>query len=729
MLRKILFLFAAISLLQVNSSSAQDWVNKMLDPSVNFYDVKSAFEAHWKKEIRKAKFKNFFSLGAKNEDKLEGITLYKRWENYMMPRVYPSGDRSIIEAGNKEIAKSLTDPAYRTSRLMGGNWQPLGSFAVPTNGGGAGRLNCVTFHPFDPNTIYVGAPAGGLWKSTDNGNSWTTNTDHLPTLGVNDIAIDPTNTNIMYIGTGDIDAGDTYGVGVLKSTDAGATWNTTGLNWMTSQGRSVSKILINPNNPNMIFAATTNGVYKSIDQGITWLKTLSLSNIKDLEFKPSDPTVLYAASAVGFYRSTNSGSTFLLITSGLPPGFEVNRIAIAVTPANADYVYLLYSSATDSGFHGCYRSTNSGSNFSFQSNFPNVLGYDSDGTDTGGNGWYTLAIAASPVDADEVMVGGVNVYKSNDGGSGWSIVSHWYGDAGIPYVHADIHNLVYRPDGTEFFAACDGGLFRTLDGGGTWQDKSNGMQINEMYRLGNAATDPDIIAQGWQDNGTNLYTAGSWERILGGDGMECFIDWSDPSYVYAEYQNGGIHRSSNGGSTFTDIKNDIDEDGEWVTPWCQDPIVAQTIYAGFKNVWKSTNRGNNWSKISTFNSSGLTCLAVSKSNPLYIYASNGTTIYKTADGGTTWNNLSAPGANYISYIAVSESDPNKVWITRSGYTDGQKVYKSIDGALTWTNLSGSLPNIPANCIVNQAGTSDGVYVGTDVGIYYVDNTLSSWMPY
>nr|MBA3972028.1 glycosyl hydrolase [Bacteroidota bacterium] len=420
MLRKLLPLLF-ITAVSTQNISAQDWVKKMQDPTVNFYDVQTSFNKFWAREEKKEKFKSFFTFRKSTEKENEGYVMYKRWENFVEPRVYPSGDRSQLNKGNQELEKLITSHNYKSSMMMGGNWQPMGSADVPTNGGGAGRLNCIAFHPTNPNIIWVGAPAGGLWKTTDAGATWSTNTDNLPTLGVNDIAIDATNTNIMYIGTGDQDASDTYGIGVLKSFDGGVTWNITGLNWTTNLGRSVGRVLINPNDNNMIFAATSSGAYRSTDAGATWTKVLSTGNIKDMEFKPGDPTVVYAAGAAGFYRSINSGASFTLVptSAGLPTITGVNRIAIAVTPADPTYVYLLYSASSDSGFKGLYLSMNSGASFTMRSNSPNLLGYDWDGSDSGGNGWYTLSIAASPTDPNELLVGGVNIWKSYDAGATW----------------------------------------------------------------------------------------------------------------------------------------------------------------------------------------------------------------------------------------------------------------------------------------------------------------------
>ena len=208
MLRKLPFLLACLFVYQ--SASAQDWIRKMNDPTVNFYDVQSSFNRYWKKEERKEKLRSFFSPRRETEEENEGLILYKRWESFVEPRVSPSGDRSLLLNNALELEKIISSHSYRSSRQAGGNWQPLGAFTVPTNGGGAGRLNCVRFNPLNPNITYVGAPVGGLWINS--GAGWSTNTDGLPTLGVNDIAVDPTDANVMYHATGDMDAGDSFGV-------------------------------------------------------------------------------------------------------------------------------------------------------------------------------------------------------------------------------------------------------------------------------------------------------------------------------------------------------------------------------------------------------------------------------------------------------------------------------------------------------------------------------------
>ena len=710
---------------------AQEWVKKMEDPNANFFEIQQSFNKHWKKQERKEKLKSFFMFDRKDEIESEGLLLYKRWEHTIKPRVFPSGDRSLMLESGKEMERLIADPIYRSSMQANGNWQPMGAFTVPADGGGAGRLTCVRFHPTQPNTIFAGAPVGGLWKSIDAGATWTVMTGVLPSLAVSDVAVDANNPNIIYLASGDLAAGDAPGIGVLKSVDAGLTWQITGLNFTVSQGRYVSRIIIDPINSNILWAAASNGIYKSNNAGVNWTKVLTTNNVRDLELKPGTSNVLYATSNTNFYKSTDGGTTFVSISSGLPIASSSSRMSIAVTQANPQVVYLVSSNSSNNGFKGIYKSNDSGTNFTLQADSPNLLGWDWDGADTDGQGWYTLSIAVSPLDENIVAVGGVNIWLSTDGGNNWNIEAHWQGANGTAYVHADVHDLIFKPNAGILFAGADGGIFRSTIGSGNWSDLSNGLQIGQMYKLGCSATNSSLVLQGWQDNGTNQYSSGQWAHILGGDGMECFVDWNDPNYQYGASQYGNISRSSNGGNSFQGIKNNINEDGEWVTPWMQHPSAANTLFAGYKNVWKSTNRGNSWTQISNLNIGGLTILKVAKSNPSYIYISNSTSINKTSNGGTSWSSITVPsaGSNPITDIAIDQTNPDKIWICRSGYNATNKVYKSIDGGATWQNLSAGLPNIPVNTIVNQTGTADGIYIGTDFGVYYFDDTINMWVPY
>jgi hypothetical protein len=759
---RLLLLLFPVLFFSFKSVNSQTWRDMMEDPSVNFYSVQASFEQYWANPSRavyvevpnpniNSKWPQTSHAPTILKKKLPGWKSFKRWEDFMRPRLYPTGDRSVmINAMNSYFEDFYSNQNSQGNRGMSGsgtpstlaaNWSIIGPTTnIPTNGG-AGRVNFVRFDPSNTNIIWVGSPGGGLWNSTNGGTSWTTNTDNLAVIGCTDLAIHPTNNQIMYLATGDGDASDTYSVGVLKSTNGGASWNTTGLNWLVTNGRVISRLLINPVNPNTIFAATSNGVYRSLNAGANWSQiATAVANIKDIEYKPGDTTTIYAASTTRFYRSTNGGTTFTNITSGLPANTTVSRLAIAVTPANAAYVYVLAALSSDDGFQGLYRSTDNGTTFTTRSTSPNVLGWSSTGSDSGGQGWYDLAIAASPSNADLIVVGGVNIWKSTTGGTSWTINGHWTG-SGAPYVHADIHALEFIPgSATTYFAGCDGGLFRTTTAGTGWTDLSNGLQIAQIYRLGLSATNANLLITGWQDNGTNRWSGtATWTKPLGGDGMEAAIDWSNANVQYGELYYGEINRTTTGGNLTTNIVGTggtgVDADGDWVTPYILNPQKASTLIVGKAQAYRSVNRGTNWSALGTVSggTGNICALAYAPSDSNYIYMAKINRFYASTNNGTSFTDRTGtlPVASAaITYIAVASNNPAHVWVTFSGYSAANKVWYSADAGVTWSNYSTGLPNLPANCIVYQNGsTTDALYVGTDVGVYFRNNTATSWTAY
>jgi len=695
-----------------NQLFAQDWVEKMQDPNVNFYSVQKDFNNYWKgKEIGRSK----------------GWKQFKRWEYFTQPRVFPSGNRIEMESAWKSFNDYKSKHALKSGNSS--NWQSLGPFAPPSNGGDAGRLNCIAFHPSNMNIIYVGSPSGGLWKTINGGSSWVALTDNLPVIGISGIVIDYTNPDIIYIATGDGDATDTYSIGILKSTDAGFSFQTTGLNYLVANRRSITKLIMNPVNHNTLFAATSAGIFRSFNGGISWDNTLT-GKIIDITYKPGDTNVIYATSKTEFYKSLNAGEDFYY--KAISFASSTSRIQIAVSPANANYVYLVAGKNSDNGFAGLYRSSDSGESFTTKSTTPNILDWSLTGNGNGGQAWYDLAITASPTNAEEIYVGGVNVWKSTNGGLNWTINAHWWGDGGKPKVHADIHALNYNPSNI-LFACSDGGLYTTTNGGLSWVVKNNTLSIAQIYKLSVSQTTPSNLITGWQDNGSNLYNNNNWTQVYGGDGMECIYDYTNPSVFYVSLPNGVIQRTLNGGNNFTTITNDItaQESGIWVTPYVINPINPQSLYVGFNNVWKTTNRGNNWTKISNFSlTTEIKSIAIAKSDTNCIYAASDNAIYKTVNGGNTWTDMSLGlSGNAITNIAISPSNPDVIWISFSGYNSGQKIYSSRNGGINWTNYSGTLPNLPANCIVTGDQTNEALYLGMDVGVYYRDTLLNDWELY
>lgn len=706
------------------SLKAQLWVEKMKNPQENFYSIQQEFNSYW---------------ANKPYERGKGYKAFKRWEWFTEPRVYPSGNMQLASPikAYEEYQKHLKTNQTNTLKINGqlavasssGSWTPVGPFGSPL-GGDAGRITFVRFHPTNTNIIYAGTPAGGLWVTTDGGASWTTNTNSLSVIGCADLAINPTNTAVMYLATGDVE-NDNASIGVLKSIDGGLTWEPTGLTFTVNQQKTMDRLLINPLNPNILFAATSSGMYRTNNAGATWNLIMN-GSFKDMEYRPNDTSTVYAVTTNGFLKTTTGGNTSSAWTSSQLIGGSFNRLCVSVTPADANYVYVLASKSSDNSFGGVYRSTNSGANFTQMSNSPNIFDWSEGGWGTGGQGWYDLACGVSPTNKNELVCGGVNTWRSLDGGTTWDLFTHWYGGGGAPNVHADVHAIEYRT-GSEIFMGNDGGVYKTTNSGSSWTSLNAQMNIAQSYRIGQSATTANYIISGHQDNGTNLLNGSTWEEIYGGDGADCFVDWSNNNNLVASYVQGDYQRSSNGGASWTAISTGLAGVGAWVAPIIQSPQVATTYYCGYQQVYKSLNKGTSWTQMGTISGSGtILFLAAAPSNSMVLYAATNSAIYKTTNGGTTWTGISSGlpiSSAAITRIAVDNTNANIIYVTFSGYSANNKVFTSTNGGVSWTNISAGLPNIPVNCVVHHKNTNGGIYVGTDVGVYYKDGTMSTFTPY
>ena len=683
------------------------WVEMMQDPDANYFTTVHAFEKYWNNRT--------ITKGC-------GWKVFKRWEYIMRGRIYPDGRKPKPDAVYNEWQRVKS-----AQRSAGGSWLSLGPSDIPQPGPagylGLGRLNVIAFHPTNQDKLFVGAPSGGFWLTNDNGSTWTTTTDQMPTIGISAIIVDYVNPQIIYIGTGDRDHGDAPGLGVFKSIDGGLTWteSKTGMNNVT-----VCKMIQHPGSASILLAATTSGIFKTTNGGMTWSQTAS-GDFKDICFKPGDPGIVYAESSSDFYRSSNTGQTFNLIMSGLTTG---QRGAIAVTPANPSYVYFLQSDNT-SGFKGVYRSTDSGLNFSTQSTAPNILDWSCDGSGTGGQGWYDLVIAADPVNAEIVYVGGINVWKSNDGGVSWTINSHWYGGCSVPAVHADCHFLGFSPVNNRLYAGNDGGIYFTGNGGSTWTDCTVGMTIGQIYKIGQSQTDKNMTINGFQDNGTYTNMSSGWYATGGGDGMECAVDYSNSAITYHTIYFGDVFRKINNASEAKIAGNGvfgIDESGDWVTPFILGESDPKEMFIGYKNVWHcpdATAASPQWNKISDGESSNCFVLEQSPDDPDLLYAVRWNSLVRCENINSptpVWIPCNLPDAYTPTDLEAHPTEPGTVYATA-----GNKVYKSIDKGNSWNIFPGVLPDIPINTIVYDTTSSEGLYIGSQTGVMYKNSTMSSWV--
>ncbi len=745
-----LFLFFVISLFSTSSIFSQEWMGRASSAKNNFNEIQHAFYDYWKdKKVVKG----------------QGYKQFKRWEWFWEQRVFKDGSFPSPYVTRDEWNKyvlSHSGTSYRQTS-PNGSWQFQGPSTTPGGYNGLGRINCIAFHPTNENIFWVGTPAGGLWKTANGGQTWTTNTDNLPVLGVSDIAIDPVNPNIMYLATGDGDRGalsaltggaygDTKSIGVLKSTNGGQTWSATGLNWSITSAKLIRRLIINPLNPRILIAAASDGIWRTTDGGEKWTQVQDGEYFMDLEFKPGNPDYVYATTFSYYgnakiFRSLNAGLSWYSVIT-MP---EVMRIDLAVSPHWPDVVDALCA-GTNGGLEGLWYSVNSGNSFGKYltgtcSN--NMLGYRADRSGCGGQGSYDLAYATNPQNSNILFLGGINTYSTSNGGQTWSLKTFWNEgeeNPGVATVHADKHFIAFHPLLYNTIFECnDGGLYKSTDGGNKWQDLSNGLGISQLYRIGVSQTVSNNVLIGMQDNGSRGLTNGQWFERTGGDGMECIIDYSNPSIQYASYVNGELFRTNDAWqNNVVTISQNLPADdgsnstgkqeGAWVTPYVIDPLNPAILYAGYKKVYKTTNRGNSWTAISPkLTSDNLRSLCVAPSNPNTIYAATFDTLFMTNNAGGSWRPVffrpNTSPTSRITYITVDPINPQKVYVSLSGYDEGNKVFMSPNGGTNWINYSFSLPNVPVNCIVYQKGTYEGLYIGTDVGVFYTNASMPDWIPY
>ncbi|PYK36711.1 MAG: hypothetical protein DME60_13950 [Verrucomicrobia bacterium] len=689
------------------NARAQQWAANLPKKSpqeLTFKDFQKAFQEYSQQHpvgieqenvAPKQRFEKAEAIQAKIA--IEEQKLFKRWEWLMEPRTYPSG--RLNQAAITEIRERISEEDKQLLKNAGpaaGPMMPAGppvvwKFLGPSDaigGTNMGRVNSINFDPKNSKIIYIGTPDGGVWRSATGGTAWSPLFDSQPTLSVGDVAVDPNDSKTLYVATSDPYGygtpfwGGTYSVGVRKSTNGGTTWSDTGLPWRIDQNRTIRRLVIHPTDSKILLAATSDGVYRTDNAGLTWNQVVTASAY-DAEFQHNDGKIAYVTTS-HVMKSTNAGETFDATTATCCFG---SRYSIEIAHSNPKTLYTL---CTDGAVQ---KSTDAGASWA-NTRAPGVSLY----------GYYDNVLAVSPVSDKVVWVAGFNIMKTTDGGATW---------ASVPTAgHTDNHVLRFLPSsGSTILAGNDGGLFKSTNSGSTWTSLNKGLAITQFYGVGSSKT-TKIMELGAQDNGHVKYDTGTWTSM--------------------SIQYGELYRSTNGGTTFGCI--DTPCNGNWVTPLQQDPTKATTIYAATCKVYKSTDQGIDWTDISG-TLAGITTfvsLKVAPSDPNYIYAGSGNKLYRTITGGMPWHDITAGlpvVSNYLTDVTVSDTDPKLVWVTFSGYNATDKVYKSQNGGETWENISGTLPNMPVNAIVYEKKADNPVYIGTDAGVYYRNDGLADWVPY
>ncbi len=719
--------------------------------------------------------------------KTPGYKTFKRWEWYNETRLLPNMQLANTQELNLQaLRQSNLRGNQSTDDVNSGGWTSVGPTSVSSTDRGIGRVNRLAFHPTNQNILYAASATGGLWITTDAGANWYSYSEGIPNMSLSGVAVNYDNTNEIYVLTGDADAINggargqfSYGkssTGVLKSTNGGFNWQQTSLQFAETDNIACYKMLMHRSNPYILIVAGNNGIWRTTNAGATWNQMNANVDFYDLEFHPNNNSIVYASGtlddSIVLYRSTNDGQSFSKASaikrqnSSDGDGAR-NRSTIAVSAANPDYVYLLAGPSTAVGsFQGVYRSTNQGSTFTLRTATPNLLGRDGLGQDDADQEGYDLALAVNPGNSALLVTGGIRVWTSSNSGSSFSYQDNYVST--FDHYHDDIHELIYHPlNSSRLYMCADGGVYLSVTNGETWMSLNNNFPISQYYKIatnpGNALGQENIIIGGLQDNGTNMRGPGAgsaFTKILGADGMDCFIDPDGTSTYVASIQDGKFYYSTNSGSSFETVGDpetigdalNKTVRGRWVTPVAEISGGTTQFVIGYKPVVKVTRVLAGVYSFADISGSqvvsGRTFIKTARNNSDRIYAGDVNTtsttsntvyreVFTTTNGGSTWSLIyDQTSGTPFTDLAFDADNGNRVWLTFGGYEAGKKVFYSSTGGGTatgdWTNISGSLPNVPINCIVfddNNGSPSGAVYIGTDIGVFYRDDNLGDWIPF
>jgi uncharacterized protein (TIGR03437 family) len=625
------------------------------------------------------------------------------------------------------------------------NWTPIGPRPTdPDSSPTSGRVNSIAIDPRDTNVIYIGAAEGGVWKTTDGGASWKPLTDTQPSLATGAIAIDPSNPDTVYVGTGEENfSSDSYqGAGILKSTDAGETWtNYPG----PFEGLSIAALTVHPTDSQILLCASTLGISRSIDGGRTWATPLGGTGIS-VFFDTDDPSIAWATlgnifgnTRNGVYRSTDGGATWQRApgsgTSSFPT-VNVGRIELTMAPSNHAILYAQVHNLSTNGLLDIYKTTDSGTTWRRLNVTAAAWGTQM---------WFDNTIRVSPNDANVVWSGGLAIYRSLDGGVTWT-QPQLTGPNGVN-SHVDFHALVFTPDGNRLYTGNDGGIYSTNDVTAprvNWIDLNTNLAITKFYPgMSVDPVNPALILGGTQDNGTQRQgTDGIWQTVACGDGGYTAIDPAFPNFYYGACQRIQIGRNIGlTSASWVPAMYGINtaDAVQFIPPFIIDPSDPQTLYFGTFRLWKSKDSGGRWAPLSADLSGGnrgtikTIAPAPNDSRTIYAATSNGR-VQVTMDAqnglGAVWTDRSAGlPTRTPTRIAVDPLNPATAYLTFSGFANAGNpghVFRTSDAGATWTNISGNLPDIPVTDIVIDPDVPDTLYLATDAGVQVTTDGGGSW---
>jgi photosystem II stability/assembly factor-like uncharacterized protein len=689
---------------------------------------------------------------------------------------------------------ALLSPGSRT-RVHGdaeapstiGQWRFLG----PGNIGG--RTRVLVIDPAQPEVMYTGGVSGGIWKTYTSGLQWEPIGDDLANIAVNSLVMHPTDRNTLYAGTGEGyfreevrgTALPLRGDGIFVTHDAGETW-TRLASTVSSDFHFVNDLVVSTNDPSRLYAATRTGVWRSLDGGANWTRTLQ-PNVNggclDLAWRKGTSGDYLFASCGTFERATvwrakNAESNAPWESVLSEP--DMGRTSLAIAPSDPSVIYAIAATnepgVKNQGVLGVFRSTANGDAGSWQARSTSASGHVASqllsnliagsGTECTGQpnefvtmGWYCNTIEVDPVDANRVWVGGVDLFRSDDGGQTWGVASYWWATSNGLYpsfVHADQHRIVFDPryDGSSnrrAYFTNDGGIYRTDD---TLAETGTGPEgpcdprsskfrfvaLNNNYGVtqfyhGAVSPDGTEFIAGAQDNGTLMGRLvdgpNAWRGVVGGDGGYVAWDPVEPKVIYATTQWGGMRRSPNGGISFPAIRNGIQgQEFLFIQPYTIDPNFTPRVWLGGRFMFVTNNRGGEWKRASTSLPGLVSAVAVQPGNSERVLAGLATGQIARVDNATTattateWT-LVQPRAGFVSSLAFDTKDTKVVYATYAGF-GGPHVWRSTDAGTTWTSLDGNLPDLPVHSIAVDPTRTGRLYLGTDLGVFVTLDGGQTW---
>ncbi|HEX2786788.1 MAG TPA: T9SS type A sorting domain-containing protein [Ignavibacteria bacterium] len=610
-----------------------------------------------------------------------------------------------------------------------------------------GRITTAVIDPVNPQIVYCGSANGGVWKSTNFCQTWTSIFDNQNTSSIGALAIDPNNPNIIYCGTGEANSLRSYypGTGMYKSVNGGANWTFIGLD----SSFCIGNIAINPSNSQEVYVASMGwtrrkndqrGIYKSTNGGVNWSRSFFIADSVgaiDVAIDPSNPSRVFAAMwerqrredyvkyggiKSGLYLSTNSGASWSQVSGGFPINdATLGRISFDICRNSPQIMYALTAFANGNS-RGLYKSTNDGVNWNQ---------VNASGAASSNYAWFNRICKVHPTNPDVVICGGLNMEASVNGGTSFST---------LPASHVDEHAVAFAPSNPGFLVlGNDGGIDYTTNAGLTWNESTT-LPITQFYAGDISYLNPSTILGGTQDNGTIRTTGGLvWNEIYGGDGFYALVDYSNQQYVYASSQSGGLGRSTNGGSSFLGATSGLDLTyTNWMTPYVMDKNNPQILYCGTYKIFKTTNRMQSWTAISPDLTNGhvqnlgtITTVDVSKSNPNVIYCgTDDANVWVTQNSGTNWTKINN-GLPYrwVTRVAVHPDSANVCYVTLSGYkvdSTGSHIFRTTNFGTNWTSVRGNLPDAPINDVIIDPNFTGTLFIGTDINVMVSTNWGTTW---